>query len=70
MCSDRITNMRQLDLSRDFHTLTTAEVEVVLALADEQHYHRPKNANGSRARYFWAKLQREQYRDKREGVSK
>lgn len=48
-----------LDLARDFHTLTSAEVEMVLAAADAAKYRKPRNANGSRARMYWAKLQRE-----------
>lgn len=46
----------------DFHTLNTAQVEVLLAEANYCHYRRPSNANGSRARYFHAKLQREKQR--------
>lgn len=47
------------DLSRDFHTLTSDEVAAVLAHADAAKYRKPSTANGSRARYYWAKLQRE-----------
>jgi hypothetical protein len=50
----------QIDLSKDFHELSTAEVEIVLDEADRCKYRKPNNANGSRARYFFAKLQREQ----------
>ena len=49
-------------VAADFHTLNTAQVEVLLAEANHCHYRRPKNANGSRARYFHAKLQREKRR--------
>lgn len=46
-------------IARDFHTLTSDEVERLLAEADRVKYRKPRNANGSRARYFHAKLQRE-----------
>lgn len=55
----------QIDTSRDFHTLSSSEVEQVLAEADRQKYRKPKNASGSRARYFYAKLQREAERGRR-----
>lgn len=50
---------------RDFHTLSSAEVEQLLDAADMVKYRRPKNANGSRARYFHAKLQREMERERK-----
>lgn len=43
---------------QDFHTLSAAQVDRLLAEADLARYHKPKNANGSRARYFYALLQR------------
>ena len=55
----------QIDTSKDFHTLSSREVEAVLAEADRQKYRKPKNASGSRARYFFQKLQREAARSKR-----
>ncbi len=42
----------------DFHTLSSEQVERLLAEADMWHYRKPKNANGSRARYFHDMLQR------------
>lgn len=42
-----------IDPTADFHTLTSAQVEKVLALAVEMKYRKPKNANGSRARMFF-----------------
>lgn len=42
--------------TRDFHTLSTGEVEQVLAAADLVKYRKPRSANGSRARYFHARL--------------
>lgn len=46
-------------VDQDFFTLSTSQVEQLLEEADRVHYRQPKNANGSRARYFYAKLQRE-----------
>jgi len=38
----------------DFHALTSDRVATLLHEADEYEYRAPKNANGSRARYFYA----------------
>lgn len=45
-------------LDVDFHTLSTASVENVVRAADAHKYRAPKNANGSRARYYHARLSR------------
>lgn len=42
----------------DFHALTSSQVEKVLQYAQQCGYHKPRNANGSRARYFYAYLER------------
>ena len=42
----------------DFHTLSSAQVDSVLAAADEYGYRKPRGANGSRGRYFHAFLLR------------
>jgi len=42
----------------DFHALSSDKVEMLLKEAIKQKYHKPKNANGSRARYFFYRLQR------------
>lgn len=42
----------------DFHVLSSAQVDGLLDVADRFKYRKPKNANGSRARYFHARLQR------------
>lgn len=47
----------------DFHTLPAATVEAVIEQADLVKYRKPKNANGSRARYFYAFLTRVALRD-------
>lgn len=45
-------------VGQDFHTLSAQQVEALLAEADRARYQRPRNANGSRARYFHDRLQR------------
>lgn len=47
-----------IPLGRDFHTLTCSEVCRVLEAADHMKYRKPRNANGSRGRYFYAALNR------------
>jgi hypothetical protein len=46
------------DISRsaDFHTLSSEQVDALLASADAFKYRKPRNANGSRGRYFHAYL--------------
>lgn len=44
--------------SQDFHTLSSSQVDSILAEADRAGYRKPKNANGSRARYFYSLWQR------------
>lgn len=45
-------------LGQDFHTLSASQVDQILVEADRVKYRKPKNANGSRGRYFHALLQR------------
>lgn len=47
----------------DFHTLRASEVDALLAYADEYKYRKPRNASGSRARYFFHYLQRRAARE-------
>jgi hypothetical protein len=42
----------------DFHALPGVQVTALMNWADLARYREPKNANGSRARYFHAMLQR------------
>jgi hypothetical protein len=44
---------------QDFHTLSASQIEALLIEADRQRYQKPKNANGSRGRYFYALIQRQ-----------
>lgn len=48
----------KIPLAADFHTLSTTQVSDLLDYADRQKYRKPKNANGSRGRYFHALIQR------------
>ena len=45
-------------LGLDFFTLSGSAVLLILEAADAWKYRKPKNANGSRARYFYAYLNR------------
>lgn len=45
-------------VGQDFHTLRSSQVDALLEEADRVRYQKPKSANGSRARYFYARLQR------------
>ncbi len=46
----------------DFHTLGSAQVECLVERARAYGYRQPKNANGSRARYFHAYVDRVAHR--------
>lgn len=43
---------------QDFYTLRASQVEALLVNADLRRYRKPRNANGSRARHFYALVQR------------
>jgi len=45
-------------LGQDFHTLSLDQVDKLVAEAARVGYRKPKNANGSTARYFHDRLQR------------
>lgn len=47
-----------ISLGDDCDTLSSSIVDQLLEQADLHKYRKPKNANGSRARYFRAYLQR------------
>jgi len=47
-----------INVAQDFFTLSSAQVECLLDHADTHKYRKPKNANGSRGRYFHAYVQR------------
>jgi hypothetical protein len=48
-----------LNVNQDFHALRSSQVDALLECAIAAKYQAPFNANGSRARYFHAKLIRE-----------
>ena len=45
-----------ISFKANFYTLRPSEVDRLLEVADMMHYRKPKNANGSRGRYFFAYL--------------
>lgn len=47
-----------LDINQDFYSIPMSKACELSTLADYCNYRKPKNANGSKARYFWALLQR------------
>jgi hypothetical protein len=49
---------RTHSVGRDYHALPSSVVCELLEYADEMKYRKPKNANGSRGRYFHAYLVR------------
>lgn len=44
--------------TEDFFTLPASTVGTLIDHADRLKYRKPKNANGSRGRYFYARVQR------------
>ena len=53
-----LASLHRFPLNRDFHALRSDEVQGVIDAADSRRYRKPRNANGSRARYFHAYLRR------------
>lgn len=51
--------LRSIGAAPSHHTLNPAQVDQLLDEARRVRYQKPKNANGSRGRYFYQKLQRE-----------
>ena len=48
-----------IDIEQDFSTLSFFQVLILIEMAKMQRYYKPKNANDSRARYYFAALQRD-----------
>lgn len=46
------------NLGKNFFAMDSETVERIIEAADVWRYRKPKNANGSRARYFYAYLNR------------
>lgn len=53
----RILAECEAPLSGDFHTLSSDTVFALLEYASQYKYRKPRNANGSRGRYWHAYLQ-------------
>lgn len=51
-----------IDINADFYTLSFSQIEILLECAKQDNYRRPTNANGSKARYYFAAVQREYQR--------
>lgn len=47
-----------IHVGESFHALNGSQVSALLVEADLRRYQQPRNANGSRARYFHDMLQR------------
>lgn len=62
--ASEILSRCNLQARPDFFTLPAATVESLLAHADAVKYRKPKNANGSRGRYFYAYVCRAAAADK------
>lgn len=58
--ADACEILAALDIPRgeDFHVLRSSKVDELLTVADKVKYRKPRNANGSRGRYFHAYLNR------------
>jgi len=48
----------RLNLSHDYHQLSSSDVDKVLFVASLYGYRKPKNASGSKGRMFWQFMQR------------
>lgn len=53
-----LANRFKIPLDADFFALDNSIVCAIIGAADVVKYRKPKNANGSRARYFYAAMQR------------
>lgn len=47
-----------IEIGADYFTLRSSQVTALIAWADRDKYRKPKNANGSRCRYYHDMLQR------------
>jgi hypothetical protein len=54
----RLVTHYSIPVDRDFCALPSRDVDSVIRAADDYRYRAPRTANGSRARYFHALLQR------------
>ncbi|MGH9931702.1 MAG: hypothetical protein ACREA9_21070 [Pyrinomonadaceae bacterium] len=56
---ERLASSHGIDFTSDFFTLSTDQVLALVDMAKSWGYRKPRNANGSTARYFFAFLARE-----------
>lgn len=58
--ADALCQLQEINahVGQDFHTLSAGQVENVLKLAKQYRYKKPRQANGSTARYYYQLLQR------------
>lgn len=68
MIIEQLRNHYFITFSEDFHTLTSSQVEGLLHWAKAYGYRQPKNANGSKARYFYSFLVRLIEKEKKESL--
>ncbi len=54
----RLAEKMGINFNRDFFTLSRSEVSTLLDIRKMVGYRKPKNANGSTGRYFYAYLQK------------
>lgn len=47
-----------IPIGANFYSLKPSQVDKLIESADQDRYQKPANANGSRARYYHARLQR------------
>ena len=52
-----------IERGADYHALESSKVDALISAADAMRYRKPRNANGSRGRYFHAMLQRRATRE-------
>lgn len=52
----RVGSAAQCDPRASFHSLSSGAVAALLSIADDDGYKVPRHADGSRARYFHARL--------------
>ena len=58
-----LAHVHGFDWRTDWHAMCSDAKEAVLRAADAYGYRKPRNANGSRGRYFAAYVQRAASRD-------
>lgn len=56
--TSRALEQAGITLNEDFHALSSDQVRALIDLADADKYRAPKSASGSRARCYYAALQR------------